>query len=815
MSIFLLAIAFRANVPNQGASIIIIIIIIIHKRVNREALLYKHKNHFPGNTYYIIPLPEAIACGRLSMGTAAVYPKVPSRRHLTPDFNNFHLSSAINCVTVGARQLWPHSFKLFTAGARGSSFVSDTSASAFAQDRCQPHIQRLVTPRVTKSPLPFHPGGGLWLKQQQHSTRTHLRPLHVIRGFSGGPQSSDVTGVSFFATCHPGLEEVVARELLDLGYMGVECSKAGVAFKGRRVSDGYIANLWLRSAIRVLVLLAEGELGTDPSGGMRGGQALYDMVYGAANWHEVIPPDRTFSVEPRLWSCTDISSTKLVWSRVKDAVCDSIRNHRREKPLPPEKGKVADVPLYVSCYRDHVSIFRDMSGQSLHRRGYRDVMHRAALNEAAAAGVLTLSGWKEAVEEAGNGEGLVLADPMCGSGTFLIEAALMARDIAPGFMRSITTDPPATASASVGTSAGRGGAGRRNAALAPEAWPFQRWGDYDPGAWSQAVDEARGRVRPPWRGRLLGVDVHEGAMSLAARQATMAGVNSMLELTLGDCGSVVPIATPHMVICNPPWGVRLDGNGYHYDSASPDDENGGGDDRHGNSSLEDSSRAAAFGGAYEASLTPLTGRRGGSSPSETTTPEQEAFLSTAWRSLDGFLYRQCPGAFATVVSGNPSAFRYLKLKPQSKHRLVLSGVEVQVASYKIRDATSRSSPSVLKHHVQSVNASDTPERRFSSDAGFSSSTSPHSSSTDSTVGAADRSPSIQKDTDPPAAMAMATQSKHAAHLNEGVTSAVPGAGGPAIRRRANSLAQPPPPHAAAPLGAAEYLDADDGYWLSD
>ncbi|GIL46246.1 hypothetical protein Vafri_3274 [Volvox africanus] len=762
------------------------------------------------------------------MGAAVLHPKVPSRRYLTPDFNKFHLPSAINCVTLRARQLWPHSFRLFTAGTRGSSFVSDTSASAFAQDHCQPDIQRFVTPRVTKSPLSLHPGGGLSLKQQQHSSRSHLRPLHVIRSFSAGSRSADATGVSFFATCHPGLEEVVARELLDLGYLGVECSKAGVAFKGRRVSDGYVANLWLRSAIRVLVLLAEGELGTDPSGGVRGGQALYDMVYDAANWHEVIPPDCTFSVEPRLWSCTDISSTKLVWSRVKDAVCDNIRNHRREKPPPPEKGQVADVPLYVSCYRDHVRIFRDMSGQSLHRRGYRDVMHRAALNEAAAAGVLTLSGWREAVEEAGNGEGLVLADPMCGSGTFLIEAALMARDIAPGFMRSIATDPPATASASVGTSAGRGGAGRRNAALAPEAWPFQRWGDYDPGAWSQAVDEARDRVRPPWRGRLLGVDVHEGAMSLAARQATMAGVDKMLELTLGDCGSVVPTATPHMVICNPPWGVRLDGNGYHYDSASSDDENGGGDDRHGNSSLKNSTRAAAFGGPYEPSLTSLTVRRGwqraggggygsdgGNGPSETTImPEQEAFLSTAWRSLDGFLYRQCPGAFATVVSGNPSAFRYLKLKPQSKHRLVLSGVEVQVASYKIRDAASRSQPSVLTDHVQSVNAPDTPERRFSSDAGSFSSSSSHSSSTDSTVDAADGSPSIQKETDPPVAMAMATQSEHAADLNEVVTGAVPGAGGPAVRPRANSLAQSLP-HAAAPPGAAEYLDADDGYWLSD
>ncbi|EFJ53062.1 hypothetical protein VOLCADRAFT_115653, partial [Volvox carteri f. nagariensis] len=419
-------------------------------------------------------------------------------------------------------------------------------------------------------------------------------------------------------------QQVVARELVELGYRDVVPSKAGVEFRGRRVSDGYAANLWLRSAIRVLVLLAEGQLGTDPRGGVRGGQALYDMVYDAAPWHEIVPPGCTFSVEPRLWSCTDIFSTRLVWSRVKDAVCDNIRRYGREKPLPPARGQVADVPVYVSCYRDHVRVFRDMSGTSLHRRGYRDVMHRAALNEAAAAGVLTLSGWKEAVDDAGgNGEGLILADPMCGSGTILIEAALMARDIAPGFMRSLLLDdaPPTPSAAAVGVGLGGGGpgrgVGRRHAALAPAAWPFQRWGDYDSRVWSEAVETARDRVRPPWRGRLLGVDVHEGALSLAVRQAKKAGVYNMLELTHGDCGTVVPAATPHL----------------------------------------------------------------------------EAFLAAAWRSLDGFLYRQCPGASATVLSGNASTYRYLKLRPQSKNRLVLSGVEVQVASYKIRDSASRNVPS--------------------------------------------------------------------------------------------------------------------------
>ena len=107
---------------------------------------------------------------------------------------------------------------------------------------------------------------------------------------------------------------------------------------------------------------------------------------------------------------------------------------------------------------------------------------------------------------------------MCGSGTLLIEAALMARDIAPGLTRSLKLPPaPTASSSSSGSSAPRGGGGgggggggtRREAPLAEGAWPFQHWGDYDSAAWTEQVEAARARVRPPWRGRLVGIDVHE------------------------------------------------------------------------------------------------------------------------------------------------------------------------------------------------------------------------------------------------------------------------------------------------------------------
>lgn len=250
-----------------------------------------------------------------------------------------------------------------------------------------------------------------------------------------------------------------------------------------------------------------------------GGQAVYDFVRRTAPWEEVVPRDGelTFSVESRVWSCTDVTSTRLAATRAKDAICDALVVRRRGenggtryeeeqngtmektsfgfffkpnfcllhtfflggakafasvceffsysfgirrrrpfvedaqgwRPQPPAGGhSTADVPLFLSLYRDEAVMYRDMSGESLHRRGYRDAaIHRAALNESAAAGVLSIAGWAAACESArlsrsgaGGGGGApytlpVLVDPMCGSGTLLVEAALMAGCVAPGLLR--------------------------------------------------------------------------------------------------------------------------------------------------------------------------------------------------------------------------------------------------------------------------------------------------------------------------------------------------------------------------------------------
>jgi Putative RNA methylase family UPF0020 len=146
----------------------------------------------------------------------------------------------------------------------------------------------------------------------------------------------------------------------------------------------------------------------------------------------------------------------------------------RRQPRPPPPGHPGEpsLQLFVTMWKDEVQIFRDVSGESLHRRGYRGVIHKFALNEAAAAGVLHLAGWPEIAEAGGK-----LVDPMCGSGTILVEAALMAHRVAPGLFR--------------------------------DKWAHTSWPDFDKRAWREALDAARGSVRREWAGVIAGNDVDE------------------------------------------------------------------------------------------------------------------------------------------------------------------------------------------------------------------------------------------------------------------------------------------------------------------
>ena len=233
----------------------------------------------------------------------------------------------------------------------------------------------------------------------------------------------------------------------------------------------------------------------------------------------------------------------LASTRIKDAICDELREWGRPKPPRPEVSSDAHLPLFATFYRGEVQLYRDMSGGSLHKRGYRaGSMHRAALAETAAAGMLLHAGYFPPMMREGGAEEPLpdLVDPMCGSGAILIEAALIASDVAPGLGRNPSAD----------------------------AWPFLRWHDADKAAFSSVYDDACERAEVGERDLLprasiVGNDIHPAAVHMTARDAAAARVEEALELSNEDA-ALLTLAPGGRKLCvtNPPWGgegARLEG----------------------------------------------------------------------------------------------------------------------------------------------------------------------------------------------------------------------------------------------------------------
>lgn len=451
------------------------------------------------------------------------------------------------------------------------------------------------------------------------------------------------SGNHYFVTCHPGLETVVERELHDLGIKQVKLQKAGVSFNAP-LSSAYKANLFLRSGIRVLQYLSQAELDPQQPGGDEVYRAFRELPN--VNWPDIIAPDQSFHIDARLGSCTKLTNSNLLAVRAKDAICDAVRDKRGVKPDPPPPGRTADVPLYVAAFQDRITVYRDMSGESLHRRGYRQAMHRASLNESAAAGILYLAGFKDKLNDHNSGGGggggqLVIADPMCGSGTFLIEAALMATNTAPGLYRNW--------------------------------WPFLGWkdGSQNFGEWRDAVEEAR-EVRKIIRddegdnGGVLfyGNDVHAGALTLAQRDIMTAEVSHMIKLHHGNCAEWNLPHKPSLVVANPPWGGRLDFVRRPGGSVSQPFEIV--DDRYDVDGIGDN------GGD--------DGVRGGGGV------EGEEGLAMAWTDLRAFLKNECTETDAFILSGNADITGQLRMKTKRKYPLTVGGVDCRLLHYEILPA---------------------------------------------------------------------------------------------------------------------------------
>ena len=300
-----------------------------------------------------------------------------------------------------------------------------------------------------------------------------------------------------------GLEDVLAEELLKLGAENVSQGRRMVAFEGDN-EVLYKANLCCRTALRILKPIYK-FTASDPD-------TLYEMTK-EFDWSTVLSVDKTFSIDPVVNSDT-FTHSRYVTYRVKDAIVDWFKDRYGADSRPGVRLQDADVMINVHIDGTRVTLSLDSSGESLHKRGYRVAQTEAPINEVLAAGILLKAGW--------NGQ-CPLVDPMCGSGTFLIEAALIAANINPGVDR--------------------------------KSFAFEQWSDFDEELFDRLYnDDSQERdITVP----IIGADISPKAISIAEKNVKQAGVGRYVELEVRPLAHWEEAPRNGMLVCNPPYGERI------------------------------------------------------------------------------------------------------------------------------------------------------------------------------------------------------------------------------------------------------------------
>ena len=311
-------------------------------------------------------------------------------------------------------------------------------------------------------------------------------------------------GLTLICPCHFGLESVLKREITDLGYDILQVEDGKVSFAGDWQAVCY-ANVFLRTAERVLVKADSFHA-----------ESFEELFQGtrAIAWEDFLPRDAKFwvakatSVRSRLFSPRDIQSV------MKKAMVERMRTKYRLTEFP-ESG--APFPLRVTILKDEVTVGIDTTGDSLHKRGYRLLTAKAPISETLAAALILLTPWKK---------DRILVDPFCGSGTFPIEAAMIAANIAPGMNREFLA----------------------------EQWthliPKREW--YD------AVDDAGSRVDDQIETDIQGYDIDGDIVKAARENARSAGVDHLIHFQQREVAKLSHPKKYGFVITNPPYGERLE-----------------------------------------------------------------------------------------------------------------------------------------------------------------------------------------------------------------------------------------------------------------
>ncbi|HNH87872.1 MAG TPA: THUMP domain-containing protein [Thiobacillaceae bacterium] len=306
----------------------------------------------------------------------------------------------------------------------------------------------------------------------------------------------------FFAPCPRGLEAELLKEIVELGADEAIPAAGGVAFRGG-MALGWKVNLWSRLAIRVLWRVAEGRYLMED-----------DLYRGALNvdWPDLFDVSRTLAVTT-VGRNSPLKSLNIVSLKIKDAVCDRFREATGERPSVDTREPA--VPLVAYLTAERYSIYFDLSGEPLNRRGYRVQAAAAPLNENLAAGLLKLAGWQP---------GTPLYDPMMGGGTLLLEAGLMALNIAPGLKRHFA---------------------------------FENLKNFDMVEWQHLRKDAQAAMAEPHPLPIFGSDIDPLMVRAAGLNLKAAGLLDCVRIMEADFLNVNPPTAGGLIVSNPPYGVRL------------------------------------------------------------------------------------------------------------------------------------------------------------------------------------------------------------------------------------------------------------------
>ena len=298
-----------------------------------------------------------------------------------------------------------------------------------------------------------------------------------------------------------GLENVLAQELTELGANNVQIGRRMVSFTGDKEMM-YRANFQLHTAIRILKPIAHFKA--------RSAEDMYDEVK-KIDWSQFIEKGKTFSVDSVVYS-EEFRNSRFVTYKVKDAIVDQFREKTGDRPNISVTNP--DIRLNIHIAEDTATLSLDSSGESLHRRGYRQESVEAPLNEVLAAGMILMTGWKGECD---------FIDPMCGSGTLPIEAALIARNIAPGVFR--------------------------------KEFAFEKWPDFDADLFEEIYnDDSKER---DFDHHIYGYDIDMKAVNTARMNVRAAGLTQSVTIEQKDFKDFEKPAEPAIIVTNPPYGERI------------------------------------------------------------------------------------------------------------------------------------------------------------------------------------------------------------------------------------------------------------------